>query len=486
MLAVVHGKTFAIDSWHDVPPHETMDKAFFEGHYYSDKVFGVSLLALPLAYALNATGGVMPFMLVDYLLRMFAVSLPAAIAVVLLYLLIARLGVPPRRAVLLAAGSFFGTMWFGYSTIFFPYAPGIACVLGALYLTLYPVRGRLEQRECAAIGFLLGYALLCDLVFNIAVAGVGVVWLCRMLDQGGIVGMRSFAEMRGETTQPKRLARLALVFAVFAMLPMALFAAYCYSIFGTFSLPYQFEVNDEFREGMARGIMGVTMPKPDVMFYLTLHPYRGIFIWSPMVALALAGCVIGTRQYGRRKMLGWLGLAMFVGYLLFNAGYYMWWGGWGMGPRFLLPMLPLTLIGLSEFAFTPSERKGATSTWPERHGFKAAVVFILLSFFANIPLSLSDPQTPTPRPTPVPAGVAATPYYIRFYTARTTMWIGDRMLGQVFTNDRASAALSMLFVVGIPIGLLGLAWRATPAKTLYPRIGYPLKTVDGSIRPQAT
>lgn len=94
-----------------------------------------------------------------------------------------------------------GSMWYGYSTVFYPYSLGLATALGALYVTFYPPAGRLTPLNCLAVGFLLGYTLLCDLVFALLVLGIGVLWLMRLLDQVGIYGVRAFAEMSGERSK---------------------------------------------------------------------------------------------------------------------------------------------------------------------------------------------------------------------------------------------------------------------------------------------
>ncbi|HSR19808.1 MAG TPA: hypothetical protein VLL49_02740, partial [Anaerolineales bacterium] len=44
--AVVERGTLQIDAFHDAPGWTTGDKAFFNGHYYSDKAIGASLLGL--------------------------------------------------------------------------------------------------------------------------------------------------------------------------------------------------------------------------------------------------------------------------------------------------------------------------------------------------------------------------------------------------------------------------------------------------------
>ena len=66
----------------------------------------------------------------------------------------------------------------------------------------------------------------------------------------------------------------------------------------------------------------------------------GLLLYSPVYALA----VVGAWMMLRRPDTRWptLGLvATAVGFVLTIVPYYMWWGGWSVPARFLLPVLPL-------------------------------------------------------------------------------------------------------------------------------------------------
>ncbi|MBX3730760.1 MAG: hypothetical protein KF858_16410 [Candidatus Sumerlaeia bacterium] len=389
VFAIVDDGTFAIDGYHETGALlETQDKALFEGRHYSDKVFGVSLLGLPVYGAMQLLAALFdfewPFQAKNYLLRLVAVSIPAALSVALLWLLLVRIGAAPRRALFAVAAVFFGSMWFGYATIFMPYIPGIAACLGALYVLLYPPANRLTRANSFAIGLLCGFAMICDFIFGLIVLAIGVVYLMRLADQTGLRGMRCFADMTGPRTPVRGGAVFLALGALGGALPLALFFAYTYAIFGRPGIPYEYEALDLFRESMQRGFMGIEAPRAAPAWFLTLHPFRGVLFWSPWIVLALAGCVLGTRSAGRRRLWGWLGLWAFVAYLLFNAGYYMWWGGWAMGPRLMLPMMVAVPMGLAEIC----RRDRPRALW---HALLAAGIVALL---LNVPLALMDPQLP--------------------------------------------------------------------------------------------
>ncbi len=373
VFAVVDRGTFAIDGYEgDQDIFPTGDKAAFGGHVYSDKAFGVSLLCVPVYAAMQAMARLFGFtwnlQITIYLLRMVSASVPAAISLSILWRLLVRTGAMPHRALAAVAFAFVGSLWFGYSTLAMPYSPGIASSLAATYLLCDPLPGGLTSGRAAAIGFLCGFALICDFLFGpIVIVAIAVMFLIRL--------------PRERRVSIPALAGASLLAGA---IPVALFAAYSYSIFGALSLPYQYEVLPLFREGMSQGVMGMTTPRLSFMWFLTFHPFRGVFFWSSWLLVALAGCVMGTRRTGNRRVFGWMGLWAFAAALYMNSSYYMWWGGFSMGARLMLPMMAAVPLGLGEVC-----RRERSPIW-----WWALLVTGVISCLLTMPLALTDPQMP--------------------------------------------------------------------------------------------
>ena len=367
VFAAVDRSTLSIDAYHNVTPTDTGDKAEYNGHYFSDKTIGVSLVAVPLYAGIRAVSKVLrlhpSFQLIQYLLTRFAVALPAALAAMLMANLMMKLGALPRRAILATSGVFFGSLLFGYSSVFFPYLPGIAACLGALTIVL---SAPLTWKKAAAAGGLLGMALIFDLTFIISVAVIGVFLLGALRTVGIRKGLQFGAAA-----------------AATAAVPLGAFALYSRSIFGRPTIPYTYEASQFFRDGMSKGVMGVTSPKRDAMWFLSFHAYRGILFWSPWLVMVVICCVWLIASDRHLRTIAIAALVTFVGYFLFNSGYYEWWGGAGMGPRLMLPMFAIVPLGLVAACRADSPR------WM-RYGVVATMT---VAVALCLPVSMTDPQT---------------------------------------------------------------------------------------------
>jgi hypothetical protein len=155
----------------------------------------------------------------------------------------------------------------------------------------------------------------------------------------------------------RELARVHtwLLPALGALPLLSLQLAYNALCFGSpFSLGYGHIADPDFRSMHAKGVLGVGLPSLAVLYYITLHPIRGILVHSPVLLAGLAGLWLGVRQpRWRAEAITCLVAATIV--LLINAGYGVWWGGFSFTARHAIPAVPFLLIGLT---FLPRR------TWP--------------------------------------------------------------------------------------------------------------------------
>jgi hypothetical protein len=75
-----------------------------------------------------------------------------------------------------------------------------------------------------------------------------------------------------------------------------------------------------------------------------LSPERGLFLWSPLVLLALIGLALLFREH---RGLSVTLILMFILQVLMNASLFDWGGGWAFGMRRMTELYPVWVVGLA-------------------------------------------------------------------------------------------------------------------------------------------
>ena len=117
--------------------------------------------------------------------------------------------------------------------------------------------------------------------------------------------------------------------------------------FGNPFLPsYAREAFPEYAELASRRFFGFELPSVKVALAYLFHPARGILLFSPFFLWVGVGFARWCRDR-RRRTDGFIALGGTVATFLLLAAYPNWHGGWALGSRYLLPLLPAlgTLAG---------------------------------------------------------------------------------------------------------------------------------------------
>ncbi len=319
----------------------TGDKAAYDGHYYSDKAPGSSLLAVPVYVFVKLTlyQGKTPYLqllsasdaqrtdfLPRYLMTLLLVGMPAAVLGGLIFQFLAYLGLGPGGRMVLALGYGLGTIAFAFSTLFFSHQM-VALLLFAAFSILFKIRrGTLAQRHYLTAGVLVGYAIITEYPTALIV---------------GCLMVYAFF--------PARHWRSLLLLAVGMVPSLAIAAVYNTLCFGApWNQGYANLAGPEsFRVGQSQGFMGITFPHLDALWQTTFGPYRGLFLLSPFLLMAAPGFVWLFRQCRAWRSEAWLWLGIVVVYFLFSISYYAWDGGYSLGPRQFIPALPFLALPIA-------------------------------------------------------------------------------------------------------------------------------------------
>jgi hypothetical protein len=137
-------------------------------------------------------------------------------------------------------------------------------------------------------------------------------------------------------------ARPLLRYALGAIPPLALLGAYDWAAFGSpFHLSYRYVANNYAGE-QASGFFGIHVPNLHGV-HLVFAGDRGLLVASPVVVAAGAGLVLLASRHRLEALTCAVIVTLFV---LVNCGYFAPYGGGSPGPRFLVPALPFLALGL--------------------------------------------------------------------------------------------------------------------------------------------
>jgi hypothetical protein len=313
--AIVLQGTLAIDKYHEV----TGDKAFVNGHYYSEKAPAIVVMALP---AFTATvvaqrmAGIDPdspeaWRVSNWTAAAGSVAILAAIGGVAFFSLL-RQRMSSRIALIATYAVFLGSIPFPYATALF----GHAGTIGLLTIALWAVFSRESARKDYIAGLAAGCAVASEYPAVIPCAAIALFL---------------------RHANPIRAWRYGV-----ALMPAAILILVNNYLIGGSPFAIGYGSNPAFPEITAGNTFGFTLPDPDALSHLMWGEYRGLFFWSPVLLMALPGILVLFRE---DRPTAWMIAVVCALQMLQVGSFYGWFGGNAVGPRYLAPASPF--LGLA-------------------------------------------------------------------------------------------------------------------------------------------
>jgi hypothetical protein len=343
-----HGVLY-IDAYHE----NTGDKAFFEGHYYTEKSIGPSLVALPFYLVFRVIAGLPPvneFLHSDRTLgdtanlrnpgaetlgiransfyedvalafiTLFATSLPSALLATILFLFAARFARRDSYAFVLALVYGLATIAFPYSTVLYQHQLATFSLFVGFFLLWRVIYEQSNVRWLWAVGLLFGLAAITELPV-IPFLGLVLLWSVYQYPN-----------------------RSALYRVVLGALPfLGVHFLYHFLIYGN-ALTVSYLYSVYWQDFNQQGVVSVTAPSAERLYGITVSSFRGLFFISPVLLVALPGLLLMWQQPRRYRSATILFVLIIVGFFLYNASSVQWWAGHSIGPRYLTPMLPFMML----------------------------------------------------------------------------------------------------------------------------------------------
>lgn len=252
----------------------------------------------------------------------FLTSLISAASVWIFFLLSRRLYGSPGIAVVLAGLFGFATLHWPYSSTFFSEPLAMLMVLMSLLLVIdLESAGTSSRRRLVAAGLFLGSGAATHLS--------AILFIPFLLLYVVVAGRSSEA--------PTSAVRRGLLFAVGCAIPLLLLGFYNLIRFGVFLETGRGVISD----AVARFGYGSWVAPWEGLIGLLVSPGKGLLFFCPLVILGLVALPALLRQ---QPILGWSLLAAVGARVLVIAARSDWHGGFGLGPRYLLLVLPLLVL----------------------------------------------------------------------------------------------------------------------------------------------
>jgi hypothetical protein len=431
-LALVETGEWAVDgaSRRGLPLGPDLARSRVDGRLYPNKPPGASVVGTLAVRSASLGDEPVTLRELTWWARLWAGTLPLLVLLGVAWGRLRELGhgAPVVTAALLLLA--FGTPLFAYARLFYGHTLA-ACLLYVGLVTLE--RGGERGRPVlAALG---GFAAASAITVEYAVAFAGVP-----------IGLALLATLRPTHARARSPRALALVLAslVGAALPVLALALYHAHAFGSpWSTGYHHAVDPVFAAAHGTGLLGLGLPRLDKLGIDLVSPKTGLLVFSPIVAVALAGLVHAARRPGPRAYAARLDLAVFACLLLVGLGLGFE-GGWRIGPRYLVVVLPCLVLGLAE----------AIEAWREQVVFDG--LFALAASWSLFACSLAATLWPHVDPTHVgePFGEVFLPL------------ITDGYAPYGLPQLLASPGFGSVLAVVLPclLGLAGLAWALGPRR----------------------
>lgn len=343
--SLIDRQTLVIDEL--VARRDVQDKSFYQGHYYTDKAPGISFVAAPVYLVIRLwetyTGTRLAENTVLYIIRIICISIPSILFLLLLYSFWGRISdnYSARRALLIAYA--LGTPAWAYSMLFFGHQLAGICLFTSFTILYNSSNSPIKRRLYFQGGFFSGLAFIVEYP-TILVSFLLFIYMFS----------REYGVIKTSRRFDRATVAIIIPFLAGLALPLAAVCYYHWKCFGSiFSFPYYHVADPVCAVEHSRGLSGVVVPlsaqdclnQLSALIQLIFSPFRGIFFYSPFLILGTIG-IVKMIKHPAWKREGWLFSAIFLVYVLFYSAFINWEGGWSMGPRHLVPLIPFLVTAI--------------------------------------------------------------------------------------------------------------------------------------------
>lgn len=309
--------TFQIDKYHQM----TCDKAYINGHYYSDKAPLPTLMIIPV-FGLLKSLGIISSNNGSYLGK-HVYALGAIICSIIPFVLLLcftyfkHLKNKNYAPALISSLPFYASFIFIYAGTFFNH------IISAFFLLVGYIY--LKDKRFWLAGMFAGLAFLCDFVIAVFIA----VWAFQIL-----------------WNEKKIKPLLKFCISVFPSIIFILIFNYHFTG-SAFTMLYKFSAFQEMNKNY-----GFRFPTLETIWGILFSSYKGMLFYAPVLLLVIFFSIKKLIKYPLQNILhiitsNYLIIPSSL-IILIISSYFLWWGGWSFGPRLVIFIIVLIFYdGLS-------------------------------------------------------------------------------------------------------------------------------------------
>lgn len=300
----------------------TNDCAAKDGHFYSVKAPGTSLLGVPAYAAYYWLGKALGFELdrttALWLVRVTATILPSLLFFFFFHRWLARRSGNGTLVDAVYLAVVLGSLLYAYGTMFVSHTQSAAVAFGAFALLH---RARAQGEISPARAFWAGLLAASVTLF----------------EYPGVVASLALSVFALLAIRPRKQL---VFFALGGLVPALFVMHFQWKAFGSpFTPGHLFVENESLRAAHHEGLYGADGLHLDAAWKLLVHPYYGLFALTPTLVLAPIGLVrVLARRAERAGAVASLGVVLLTYLVICTMN--NWHAGWSVGPRYLAVVVP--------------------------------------------------------------------------------------------------------------------------------------------------
>ena len=313
--AIIDERTFIIDKYRE---YASIDVTYYNGHYYSDKIPGTSLLAIPVYLLDLSLGFKEDYQFFNSLALLTTIF--SALSVILVYKISRSFNFSNMTCFVLSLIYGFGTVAWVFSKTFFahPYSAFFA-LLSVYFILLYFKKKTKSDLKRYSILFGISLGLFVMMEYTNFIIAALLLFLFFLKSKNKL----------------QNLLQALVPFSIFVLVVLG----YNYAIFGN---PFTIPLNYHYSFGNTLQTQWFRLSKLSEGFYgLTVGFSAGLLFMSPIILLSILGFIIFLKK---DKLMAKIFALCFLVTFFFYAASESWHGGNAYGPRYLQVAVPFLIF----------------------------------------------------------------------------------------------------------------------------------------------